>query len=91
MWHWSKACGEVVEGVWPGIGGWVSVGVGWVDGIGGWTWTQMDAVNQATRLAMVQERAEPCRTPQRKFVVAVPKGVVVVMRRLLRDSAIHSM
>lgn len=60
-------------------------------GVGGAVCTQMEAVSHATRLAIVHESAEPWRTPQRKFVVAVPNGVVVVMRRLLRDSAIHSM
>ena len=48
------------------------------------------ALSQATRLAIVQERAEPCRTPQSKEVRQEPKGVVVRMVRSERDSAIHS-
>ena len=47
------------------------------------------ALSQATRLAMVHERAAPWRTPQSKEVVQSPKGVFVIMEMLARDSAIH--
>jgi hypothetical protein len=50
----------------------------------------IDAVSHATRLAIVHDRADPCRTPQRKSVMAVPKGVVVVTSTSFSDSAIHS-
>ena len=81
----------MVDGVWPGISCGVSVAVGGVCGVGVAVCTHMEAVSHATRLAMVQESADPWRTPQRNCVMAVPNGVVVVIRRLLRDSAIHSM
>jgi len=48
------------------------------------------ALSQATRFAIVQERAEPCRTPQSNEFVHSPNGVVVMMEVWARDSAIHS-
>ena len=88
----SMGLGAGSAGMWPGMWCWCSTGgMGGGSWSGGFVWTQMEAVNHATRFAMVQDRAEPCLTPQRKFDVAGPNGVVVVMVRLLRDSAIHSM
>lgn len=52
--------------------------------------SHMDAVSQATRLAIVHDRADPWRTPHRNSVMAVPNGVVVVTWMLCNDSAIHS-
>ena len=46
-------------------------------------------LSQATRLAMVHERAAPLQTPHSKEVVQSPKGVFVMMEILARDSAIH--
>ena len=51
--------------------------------------TQMEAVSHATRLAIVHESAEPWRTPQRKFVVAVPNGVVVVVGVVILLSRVY--
>lgn len=50
----------------------------------------IDAVSQAARLAIVQERAESGQTPQQNDVLADLKGVVVVKCMLCSDSTIHS-
>lgn len=48
------------------------------------------ALSQPAMLAMVQERAEPCRTPQSKELMQVPNGVLVCILTSDKDSAIHS-
>ena len=53
--------------------------------------SQMLVHSHATMLAIVQERAEPCRTPHRKLVWQLPCVVLMSRVRLERLSAIHSM
>ena len=70
----------------------------WFDAVVGFVWTgafwavtHIDADSHAARFAMRHARVDPCRTPQWKFACTSPYGVVTLIVRLWRDSAIHSM
>ena len=69
----------------------------WFDAVVGFVWTgafwavtHIDADSHAARFSMRHARVDPCLNPQWKLASMSPYGVMTLMVRLWRDSAIHS-